>query len=140
MSVGSEDKGCDCSVFLVCQPPGKVCQSLVECRQEVHIGLPWLGHLLFPEKIRYLGPRNLDGRNRARVTAESLARVVAAIRITSVRWWSYLPPKHGDWSQRPCVRLSAIRIAHSAFVGSVFVPQCMELRNGLRELIAFAER
>ena len=29
---------------------------------------------------------NLDGRNRARVIAESLARVIAAIRITSVRW------------------------------------------------------
>ena len=35
----------------------------------------------------------LDGRNRARVIAESLARVIAAIRITSVRWRSYLPPK-----------------------------------------------
>ena len=36
----------------------------------------------------------LDGRNRARVIAESLARVIAAIRIASVRWRSYLPPKH----------------------------------------------
>ena len=36
---------------------------------------------------------NLDGRNRARVIAESLARVIAAIRIASVRWRSYLPPK-----------------------------------------------
>ena len=35
----------------------------------------------------------LDGRNRARVTAESLARVIAAIRITSVHWRSYLPQK-----------------------------------------------
>ena len=35
--------------------------------------------------------RNLDGRNRARVIAESLARVIAAIRITSVHWRSYLP-------------------------------------------------
>ena len=35
----------------------------------------------------------LDGRNRARVSAESLARVLAAIRITSVRWRSYLPLK-----------------------------------------------
>ena len=33
----------------------------------------------------------LDGRNRARVIAESLARVIAAIRITSVHWRSYLP-------------------------------------------------
>ena len=35
----------------------------------------------------------LDGRNRARVIAESLARVIAAIRITRVRWRSYLPLK-----------------------------------------------
>ena len=35
----------------------------------------------------------LDGRNRARVIAESLARVIAAIRITSIRWCSYLPLK-----------------------------------------------
>ena len=35
---------------------------------------------------------SLDGRNRARVIAESLARVIAAIRITSVHWRSYLPP------------------------------------------------
>ena len=36
----------------------------------------------------------LDGRNRAIVIAESLARVIAAIRIASVRWQSYLPRKH----------------------------------------------
>ena len=36
------------------------------------------------------GPRP----NRARVIAESLARVIAAIRIASVRWRSYLPRKH----------------------------------------------
>ena len=35
----------------------------------------------------------LDGRNRAIVIAESLARVIAAIRITSIRWRSYLPMK-----------------------------------------------
>ena len=34
---------------------------------------------------------NLDGRNHMIVNAESLARVIAAIRITSVRWRSYLP-------------------------------------------------
>ena len=33
---------------------------------------------------------SLDGRNRAIVIAESLARVIATIRITSVRWRSYL--------------------------------------------------
>ena len=36
----------------------------------------------------------LDGRNRAIVIAESLARVIVAIRIASVRWRSYLTPKH----------------------------------------------
>ena len=36
---------------------------------------------------------SLDGRNRAIVIAESLARVIAAIRIASVRWPSYLPQK-----------------------------------------------
>ena len=41
---------------------------------------------------------SLDGRNRARVIAESLARIIAAIRITSVRWRSYLPLKHRIWS------------------------------------------
>ena len=35
--------------------------------------------------------QSLDGRNRAIVIAESLARVIAAIRIASVRWRSYLP-------------------------------------------------
>ena len=40
----------------------------------------------------------LDGRNRAIVIAESLARVIAAIRITSVHWQSYLPLKHRIWS------------------------------------------
>ena len=39
-------------------------------------------------RIQPLG--SLDGRNRAIVIAESLARVIAAIRIASVRWWSYL--------------------------------------------------
>ena len=36
---------------------------------------------------------NLDGRNRTIVIAESLARVIVAIRIASVRWRSYLSPK-----------------------------------------------
>ena len=35
----------------------------------------------------------LDGRNCARLIAESLAIVIAVIRITSVRWRSYLLPK-----------------------------------------------
>ena len=36
----------------------------------------------------------LDGRNRAIVIAESLARIIVAIRIASVRWRSHLPQKH----------------------------------------------
>ena len=40
------------------------------------------------------GLGSLDGRNRAIVIAESLARLIAAIRIACVRWRSYLAPKH----------------------------------------------
>ena len=65
----------------------------------------------------------LDGRNRARVIAESLARVVAAIRITSVRWRLHVSPKDIEFGpRRPCVRCIAIRIARLAFVCVVFVP------------------
>ena len=42
----------------------------------------------------------LDGRNRAIVIAESLERVIAAIRVASVRWQSYLPPKHRNQSSQ----------------------------------------
>ena len=67
---------------------------------------------------------DLDGRNRARVIAESLARIVAAIRIASVYWWSYLPLKNTEFGPcRPCVRCAAIRIVRLAFVGVVFVPR-----------------
>ena len=45
--------------------------------------------------------RGLNGQTRAIVIAESLARIIAAIRITSVRWWSYLPPKNRG-PHRPC--------------------------------------
>ena len=38
--------------------------------------------------------QGLDGRNRTIVLAELLARVIVAIRIVSVRWWSYLPQEH----------------------------------------------
>ena len=62
--------------------------------------------------------RALDGRNRARVIAESLARVIAAIRFTSVRWRSYLPLKtqslalralHSDSNRAMGVRWCGIR-------------------------------
>ena len=67
---------------------------------------------------------NLDGRDRTRVIVESPARVVAAIRITSVRWRSSLPPKNTKFGpHRPCVHCIAIRIARLAFVGVVLVPR-----------------
>ena len=37
-------------------------------------------------------------RNIAAFIAESLGRVIAAIRVTSIHWWSYLPPNQEDWS------------------------------------------
>ena len=67
----------------------------------------------------------LDGRNRARVIAESLARVIAAIRITSVRWRPYLPLKTEFGPRRPCVRCTGIQIARLAFIGVVFVPHAI---------------
>ena len=45
------------------------------------------------------------------VIAESLARVIAAIRITSVCWWSYLSPKTQIDPQRPCVCCVAAQIS-----------------------------
>ena len=66
---------------------------------------------------------SLDGRNRAIVIAESLARVIAAIRIASVRWSSYFPPNTGFGPHKPCVRCAAIRIARLAFIRAVFVPR-----------------
>ena len=39
-----------------------------------------------------LGPKLRWAKSRDSI-AESLARVIAAIRIASVRWRSYLPPK-----------------------------------------------
>ena len=82
---------------------------------------------------------NLDGRNRAIVIAESLARVITVIRITSVCWRSYLLPKHRVSPHGPCVRCAAIRIVRLAFIRLTFVPH-VELQNGLRALTVFAER
>ena len=85
--------------------------------------------LIFPckhfKKCANLGV-TLDGRNRAIVIAESLARVIAAIRPTSVR--SNLAVifhlKNTELGpRRPCVRCAAIRIVRLAFVGVVFVPR-----------------
>ena len=77
----------------------------------------------------------LDGRNRAIVIAESLARVIAVIRIASVRWRSYLPRKNTEISpHRPCVRCAAIRIARLAFIRLTFIP------HGTAEWLARVDR
>ena len=53
---------------------------------------------------------SLEGRNCAIVIAELLARVIAAIRIASVRWRSYSPPpKHSDSNRAIGVRSFNIR-------------------------------
>ena len=77
----------------------------------------------------------LDGRNRARVIAESLARITAAIRITSVHWRSYLP-----------LKTQKLVLVDPAFVALRFESRdwrslvqrsfhvTVGLRNGLREL------
>ena len=57
---------------------------------------------------------SLDGRNHAIVIAESLARVIAAIRIASVCWRSDIPQNTQISPHRPCVRCAAIRIARLA--------------------------
>ena len=78
---------------------------------------------------------NLEGRNRAIVIAESLARVIAAIRIASARWQSYLPPQNAEISpHRPCVRCAAARIARLAFIRLTFVP------HGIAEWLARVDR
>ena len=78
----------------------------------------------------------LDGRNHAIVIAESLARVIAAIRIASVHESSCLPPPQntGFGPHRPCVRCVAIRIARLAFIHITFVPR------GIAEWLARVDR
>ena len=74
------------------------------------------------EKAGILHIPTSDGRNRARVIAESLARVFAAMRITSVRWQSHLPPNTEIGPSRQCVRCAAIPIARLAFTRETVVP------------------
>ena len=81
-----------------------------------------------------LSVNSLDGRNRAIVIAESLARGIAAIRIASVRWQSHISPT-----------AQKLDLTEPAFVVLRFESRdwrsfVVELRNGLRELTAFAER
>ena len=70
----------------------------------------------------------LDGRKSlALVLAESLARVVAAVRITGVLWRSYLPPNTGLSPYGPCLRCAAIRIARLAFIHAACVPRLRKI-------------
>ena len=81
----------------------------------------------------------LDGRNRAIVIAEALARVIAAIRITSVRWRSYLPLKTQNLVLVDPAFV-ALRFESLDWRSLVQYSFHVELQNGLRELTAFAER
>ena len=54
------------------------------------------------------------------VVAESLARVIAAIQTTSVRW--RFQSTEGS-PHRPCIRCAAIRVARLAFIHLTFVPR-----------------
>ena len=83
--------------------------------------------------------------NSAIVIELSLVNVVAVIRINGVRQKTYQvtsPNKIGIGLHRPCIRCTACRIARLAFTGVTFsVPRGLaEIPNGLRELVAFAER
>ena len=67
---------------------------------------------------------HLDGRNRAIVITESLARFIAAIRVTSVPWRSYLPLKtHYLVLLDPEFVALRFESRDLAFVGVVFVPR-----------------
>ena len=78
--------------------------------------------------------QDLAGRNRAIVIAESLARVIAAIRIAAVCWRSYLPPP----TQRLVLRdLVFVVLRLRSFVQHSFH---VKLQNGVRELTVLAER
>ena len=120
--------GCDSALWGVVQqapnPPGfGVCTAPFEWGEMTHT---------------HTHTHTLDGRNRARVIAGLLARVITAIRIASARR-SYLPPK----SQKLVLTdpaFVALRFESRDWRSLVQQSFHMELRNGLRELIAFAER
>ena len=64
----------------------------------------------------------LDGQNRAIVIAESLARVIAAIRIAAFVGGHISLDNTEISPHRPCVRCAAIQIARLAFIDLTFVP------------------
>ena len=82
----------------------------------------------------------VDGRNRARVIAESLARVIAAIRITSVRLAVISPAKNTEFGPRRVVDPALVAIGlESRDWRSLEYSFHVGLRKGLRELTAFTE-
>ena len=91
--------------------------------------------LLSAGSLAILAP-SLDGRNRAIVITESLARVTAAIRSTSVRWRSYLTPK----TQKLVLTDPVFVVPRFGSRDWRSLVEHSFLQNGLRELIAFAER
>ena len=72
------------------------------------------------------------------VIAESLARVIAAIRITSVRWRPY-PPLKAQNLVLVDPAFVALRFESCDWRSLVWYSFHVEVRNGLRELTAFAE-
>ena len=79
---------------------------------------------LFSGRLESSSHQRSSGRNCAIVIAESLARVIAAIRITNVCWGSYLSPKHRFALIDPAftVRCLVIRIA-VVCVRATFIPR-----------------
>ena len=85
-----------------------------------------------------LGGLGARWAKRTIVIAESLARVIAAIRVTNVHWWPHFPPNAKTGPHRPCVRCAAIRIARLAFVRVAFVP--LGVAEWPANLDSFSER
>ena len=80
-------------------------------------------------------PPNIDGRHRAIVIAESLARVIAAMLESLAFVGGHISPQNTGMSpRRPCVRGASIRIARLAFIHVVFVPR------GIAEWLARVDR
>ena len=103
-----------------------------------------LGYVCFfgySRGVGVLDNRKMKKRKDRVVLTESLARVIAAIRITSVCWQSCLCPtsntKTGPY--RPCVRCAAIQIARLTTFGvklarhPFHVQFHVQLTNGFRE-------
>ena len=85
----------------------------------------------------------LDERHRERVIAESLARVIAAIRIASVRWRSYISPKPWNESSQTlrssrCDSDRAIGV-HSCSILSTWTAECLARVDRVRWTLAIGD-